>query len=151
MLADHNGATDAGTRFGGPGQPARGLAMALPTAPQAARMARQATLEALVVWRLGHLADIIVLLVSELVTNAVRHARPESAGMELRLEAAGGTLRIEVEDGDPRWPQPRTLTGPEESGFGFVLVDALASKWGVRDTAAGKAVWVELDIDPGGG
>lgn len=65
--------------------------------------------------------------------------------MVLELEAARSTLRIEVEDADPRWPQPRRLAGLDESGFGFVLVEALARQWGLRDTAAGKAIWVELD------
>jgi anti-sigma regulatory factor (Ser/Thr protein kinase) len=124
--------------------------MTLPTAPQAARQARQATHQALIVWRLTHLADTAVLLVSELVTNAVRHARTEASEMWLRLEIEGNWLHIEVEDADPRWLQPRTLTGPEESGLGLVLVDALADKWGVRETASGKAVWADLDSRQGG-
>ena len=41
-------------------------------------------------------------------------------------------------------------TGFDESGFGFVLVDALAGKWGVREMATGKAVWAELGTRPGG-
>jgi hypothetical protein len=66
--------------------------------------------------------------------------------MWLRPETAGDWLRIEVEEAGPRHPQPRTLTGPEESGFGFLLVDALADKWSVYETANGKAVSAELDI-----
>ena len=88
--------------------------------------------------------ETAVLLVSELVTNAVRHTR-DSDTMTLELEAAGTWLRIEVADGDPRWPAPRTPAEFDGSGFGFVLVDALAGKWGVRETATGKAVWAELD------
>ncbi|SRR6266567_3202052 len=82
-----------------------------------------------------------------LVGNAVRHARTDGSRLELRLEAAGTWLRIEVSDGDPRPPQPRAPSGLEESGFGFVLVEALAGKWGVRETAAGKAVWIELTTE----
>ena len=44
-----------------------------------------------------------------------------------------------------RYSRPRTPGGLDESGFGFVLIEALAGKWGVRQTATGKAVWVELD------
>jgi anti-sigma regulatory factor (Ser/Thr protein kinase) len=118
--------------------------MTLPTADHAVGLARQATRDALVTWRLAHLEETAVLLVSELVTNAVRHARGTHA-IVLELHAAGTWLRIEVQDADPRWPQPRTPAGFDESGFGFMLVNALARKWGVRETATGKAVWADLD------
>jgi anti-sigma regulatory factor (Ser/Thr protein kinase) len=123
--------------------------MTLPTASRSVRLARQATRDALTTWRLAYLEETAVLLVSELVTNAVRHARGTNA-ITLELQAAGTRLRIEVQDADPRWPQPRTPAGFEGSGYGFVLVDALAGKWGVRETATGKAVWAELDERPSG-
>jgi hypothetical protein len=68
----------------------------------------------------------------------------------LRLENVGTWLRIEVHDADPRPPRPSTPVGLDESGFGFVLVDALAGKWGVRETTTGKAVWAELDTGAAG-
>lgn len=68
-----------------------------------------------------------------------------SSTIMLRLAVTPATLRIEVIDADPRWPRPRQPAGLDESGFGFVLVAALARSWGLRDTAAGKAVWAELD------
>ncbi len=123
--------------------------MTMSTADRAVRLARQATRDALATWRLTYLEETAVLLVSELVTNAVRHAR-DSDAITLELQAAGTWLRIEVQDADPRWPQPRTPAGFDESGFGFVLVDALAGKWGVRETATGKAVWAEVDERPSG-
>ena len=123
--------------------------MTLPTANCAVRLAREATRDALATWRLAYLEETAVLLVSELVTNSVRHAR-DSDAITLELEGAETWLRIEVQDADPRWPQPRTPAGFDESGFGFVLVDALAGKWGVRETATGKAVWAELDDQPSG-
>jgi serine/threonine-protein kinase RsbW len=119
--------------------------MALASAVRAPGMARQATQEALASWRLAHVEDTAVLLVSELVTNAVRHARTGGSVLALRLEIAGSWLRIEVHDADPRLPEPRTPAGHDESGFGFVLIEALADKWGVRETTAGKAIWAELD------
>lgn len=119
--------------------------MALPVAGQTPRLARQATREVLARWRVTHLEETAVLLVSELVTNSVRHACTQGSMLALRLEIARTSLRIEIHDGDPRWPMPSTTTGLDESGFGLVLVDALADKWGVRDTATGKAVWAELD------
>jgi anti-sigma regulatory factor (Ser/Thr protein kinase) len=115
----------------------------LPPAGRAAGLARLATRDVLAAWQLAGLADTAVLLVSELVTNSVRHA---CTSLALCLEIAGTSLRIEVHDHDPRRPQPRTPDGLEESGFGLVLVDALASKWGVYGTATGKAVWAELRL-----
>lgn len=85
------------------------------------------------------------MVVSELVTNAVQHAQLGSPAIALRLEVAPATLRIEVKDSDPRWAQPRPPAGLDESGFGLVLVQALAREWGLRHTGAGKAVWAELD------
>ena len=126
------------------GGPRWNLQMTLPTANRAVRLAREATRDALAASRLAYLEETAVLLVSELVTNSVRHARGSDA-ITLELEAAGTWLRIEVTDADPRWPQPCTPAGFDESGFGFVLVDALAGKWGVRETETGKAVWAELD------
>jgi anti-sigma regulatory factor (Ser/Thr protein kinase) len=118
---------------------------ALPATSQAPGLARQAIREALPSWQLAQLEEAALLLVSELVTNAVRHARNEGRMIALRLETTAGGLRIEVHDGDSRWPQPGTPDDLDESGYGFVLVDALASTWGVTDLAVGKAVWAVLD------
>ena len=118
---------------------------------QAPGLARQATHEALAAWQVAHLEETAALLVSELVTNAVRHARTGGTAVVLRLETAGSWLRIEVHDADPRMPQPRTPDQLDESGFGFVLLEALSDKWGVREATIGKAVWAELDTRPGAG
>ena len=122
----------------------------LPAAEPAAGLARQATRAAVAAWQLDELADAAVLLVSELVTNAVQHAAPEESGTVLRLEYGGSWLRIEVHDASPQVPEPRIPDWLDESGFGLMLVDALAAKWGVQQTTQGKAVWAELDARPGG-
>ena len=149
MTADQSGPRSVRPRSHGTQRTRLNLKVTLPTADQAVRLARQAARDALAGWQLAHLEETAVLLVSELVTNAVRHARGTYA-IALDLETAGAWLRIEVQDADPRWPQPRTPGRFDETGFGFVLVDALADKWGVRETATGKAVWAELDTRPGG-
>jgi anti-sigma regulatory factor (Ser/Thr protein kinase) len=118
--------------------------MTLPAEDHSVRLARHAAHVVLSVWQLAHVEETAVLIVSELFTNAVRHATGTDA-IEVDLHATRSWLRIEIQDADPRWPRPRIPAGFEESGFGFVLVDALAAKWGVRETAAGKAVWAELD------
>ncbi|MGI8809642.1 MAG: ATP-binding protein [Acidimicrobiales bacterium] len=82
-----------------------------------------------------------VLLVSELVTNAVRHARGPCA---LVVTFGSHTVEFSVEDGDPRAPAPRLAGALDESGRGFVLVGALADDWGIRTLPVGKATWFTL-------
>jgi serine/threonine-protein kinase RsbW len=122
----------------------------LPAARRSPGVARQVAREALTCWQLTHLADTAILLISELVTNAVLHARTGGRGLALQLEVHGTWLRIEVHDADLRGPKPRTPALFDESGFGFVLVDTLADRWGVHETPTGKAVWAELDTRRGG-
>jgi anti-sigma regulatory factor (Ser/Thr protein kinase) len=86
------------------------------------------------------------LLVSELVANAVVHAKTE---MVVSICRQASVVRVEVEDGGPGLPTlPRggdpVPTG--DSGRGLRIVSELASSWGVRVTPEGKAVWFELAI-----
>ena len=144
MTTDHGGFRGYYVRPGGPEGTERVLRLALPPDVPAVRLARRATRDALAAWQLGRLEDDAVLLVSELVTNAVRHA-VDTGGIGLELTSARTWLRVEVQDGDPSWREMDSLDDCDESGFGFVLVDSLADRWGVRRICAGKAVWAELD------
>jgi len=143
MTTDHGGFRGYYVRPGGPEGTERVLRLALPPDVPAVRLARQVTRDALAAWQLDDLEEDAVLLVSELVTNAVRHA-VDTGAIGLELISAGRGLRVEVQDGDPHW---REMDSPAdcESGFGFVVVDALADRWGLRRVCAGKAVWAELD------
>jgi anti-sigma regulatory factor (Ser/Thr protein kinase) len=132
------------TQRGGTDGTRQMIQLALPAVPAAVRLARRAIRDALAAWQLSGVEETVVLLVSELVTNAVRHAKNTGA-ISLELRSTGTWLRIEVQDADPQWPQPRIPAGCDESGFGFVLIEALAGRWGVRQTPAGKAVWAELN------
>ncbi|MDQ4088962.1 MAG: PAS domain-containing SpoIIE family protein phosphatase/ATP-binding protein [Actinomycetota bacterium] len=85
--------------------------------------------------------DTAVLLVSELVTNAVRHARGPCA---LVVNVKDDEVELAVEDGDPQVPVTRDGGGLEESGRGLLLVGALADRWGVRAIPGGKAIWFSL-------
>jgi anti-sigma regulatory factor (Ser/Thr protein kinase) len=118
----------------------------LPATPTAVQQARQATREALARWELTGLQETAALIVSELVTNAIRHASADGGEVELRLEATEAWLRIQVHDADPRPPQPRVPAALDEGGFGFVIVEALADKWGSCQSEGGKAVWAKLSI-----
>lgn len=148
MTAHPSETGDARLRPGTAAEPHRARRLVLPATAQAPGLARRATREALATWRVTYLEETAVLLVSELVTNVTRHAQTPAAILRLRLETAAGVLRIEVQDADPNWPQPRTPAWLDDSGFGFVLVDALADRWGVRDTPPGKTVWAVLDARP---
>ena len=88
--------------------------------------------------------EVAVLLVSELVTNAILHGR---APLELRAHAAGAGVRVEVHDHEPSRPpvlrHDEDLTEP--GGRGLQLVDTLADRWGWAENDNGKVVWFELD------
>jgi len=114
------------------------------------RLARQVTREVLAAWRLAHVEETAVLLVSELVTNAVRDAASTDA-ITLELQVVHSWLRIEAYRCRPGLVMPRTTGEFDESGYEFALVDSLADKWGVRETVTGKTAWAELDVrgEPG--
>jgi anti-sigma regulatory factor (Ser/Thr protein kinase) len=88
--------------------------------------------------------EVAVLLVSELVTNAILHGR---APLELRAQALGSAVRVEVQDQDPARPPVlrHDVDLTEVGGRGLQLVDTLADRWGWAERDGGKVVWFELD------
>lgn len=145
MPADLGGSNAAQIQHSMAVQPYRSWQIILPSSAQSAGLARKVTRRVLASWLLAPLEETAVLLASELVGNVVRHARTGGRVLALRLEAVGTCLRIEVHDADPHEPRQRTPGALDESGFGLLLIEALAGKWGVRQTVTGKAVWAELD------
>ncbi|MFJ9839286.1 ATP-binding protein [Kitasatospora sp. NPDC101155] len=82
------------------------------------------------------------LVASELVNNAVQHARVPGRLIFVRFDMEPGLLRIEVHDASRRIPTMRTAGDEDESGRGLQLVDQLAKEWGVSPReGVGKAVW----------
>jgi anti-sigma regulatory factor (Ser/Thr protein kinase) len=155
MAGDLGGSGAVLARPGVEGGECRAFSMMLPVHAQAVSLARHATQDTLASWGLDHLEETAALLVSELVSNAVRHAHTGPV-LKLGLAARGTYLRMEVLDANPdppllrtpaAWELLRTPAAWDESGFGFVLIEAMADKWGVRETATGKGVWVELTSD----
>jgi len=113
----------------------------------AAARARRLTRDQLIAWGLGHLSDTAMLLVSELVTNALRYT---PGPISLTITRMDGVVRCEVADrgGEiPRCDTSENLTLEEEGGRGLMLIDILSSRWGGRTTAAGKVMWFELRAD----
>ncbi|MFE4969609.1 SpoIIE family protein phosphatase [Streptomyces sp. NPDC056660] len=102
--------------------------------------ARRLTRQALAGWGLEELTDTAELLVSEIVTNAVRHA---SRPISLRLLRTD-VLRCEVGDDVPQLPRLRRASPEEEHGRGLFLVNRLARRWGTTRLGTGKNVWFEL-------
>jgi anti-sigma regulatory factor (Ser/Thr protein kinase) len=92
-------------------------------------------------------ADSIVVMVSELVTNSVRHAASE---FTLSLERDHQSMRVAVTDTGEQQPSLRNPAPTEQSGRGLQIVDALSDDWGVIETAGrgGKTVWFVVALDP---
>ncbi|GGT14557.1 ATP-binding protein [Streptomyces atratus] len=95
------------------------------------------------------LAETLILLISELVTNAVVHTGCPAVLRMLfgTAETAGtaGTVRVEVADTSCRPPQQRHAAGEDTGGRGLELVDGLADRWGWQPEGAGKRIWCEVD------
>jgi anti-sigma regulatory factor (Ser/Thr protein kinase) len=119
-----------------------GLTMSLGRGPEAAAEARRA---------IGKLrADLdpplmetLRLLVTELVTNSVRHTAADS--MTLRIAVGRAAVLTEVADTGPGFdPQCVEQAGDDNTGWGLFLVERLASSWGVKQDGPSKRVWFEL-------
>lgn len=93
-------------------------------------------------------ADTMALLVSELVSNVVLHARTPCS---LVIDPGEDRIRVEVQDGSDRMPGRREVNDPlAQSGRGMQLVHGLSSAYGVDpEPSGGKRVWFELAVPPG--
>jgi CheY-like chemotaxis protein/anti-sigma regulatory factor (Ser/Thr protein kinase) len=107
-----------------------------------ARAARTFAAAVLEDWDVGDIAEDVLLVVTELVNNAVTHAH---TACELRLSISPATLRIEVIDEGPGTPDPLPPSPTRNHGRGLHLVDALTAAWGFEPIdSGGKMVWAEL-------
>ncbi|MER7824226.1 ATP-binding protein [Streptomyces sp. NPDC054945] len=88
------------------------------------------------------LAETLILLISELVTNAVVHTGCPAV---LRMLFGGPGVRVEVADASDRAPNRRQACGEDTGGRGLELVDGLADRWGWQREGAGKRIWCEID------
>ncbi|MGZ3099810.1 ATP-binding protein [Streptomyces sp. H72] len=110
--------------------------------------ARQCLRKALADWGVAdELADAVVLLASELVTNAVLHCRVTYAQVGVTLTLDGPELTLEVSDPDrDRLPRLHDAGPDEEGGRGLTLVSALSDTWGCRQDPYTKCVWARFTL-----
>ncbi len=109
--------------------------------PTSAGVARRFVGATLTSWGCANLIDVVSLLVSEVVTNAVLHARSD---VVLHVVSGRHLVRVEVSDSSTTAPVIRPHNDDAMSGRGLVLVDELASSWGVTTVDGGKVVWFEV-------
>lgn len=111
--------------------------------PDGPRVARAFLSDALVAWDQERHADTAALLVSELVTNAIVHAR---SSVQLRVAMLDSTIRVEVHDHGGEAPHLVESDPGEPGGYGLPLVNSLADEWGCElIDGDGKRVWFELE------
>jgi two-component sensor histidine kinase len=120
--------------------------------PGAPRHARRLLAELLTAWRFdaGRRDDVMVL-VTEVISNAVDHAGGEDGGdvvLALDVTASDTWLRVALADGSTIRPIVREINRTAPRGRGMQLVAALADRWGSEDHQGGKRVWFELGAEP---
>jgi hypothetical protein len=115
------------------------------------RRARAAAGKALTGWGLAGHAEVAQLIVSELVTNALRHGE---GPVRVRLSCDGDHLHVDVHDDGPGRPVRRLVTSDDESGHGLELIDGLLQEHGgtrhVADDKAGDGKTVQVSISLAG-
>ncbi|MFD8009681.1 ATP-binding protein [Streptomyces sp. NPDC058955] len=144
-----------------PGAVSTSASCALPPRYEAVRGARKFTSQTLDSWDLGDRFDDVALVVSELVTNALRHAVPDGGGPDeaqgppVRLHLMRWASRLVCAVRDPSGASPEARGGEEdfsaESGRGLFLVESFSDSWGWHPLAGrlqGKVVWALFRVGP---
>jgi anti-sigma regulatory factor (Ser/Thr protein kinase) len=111
----------------------------VPSDPAAVATVRNEANETLAAWGLEELTFTTELILSELITNAIRYA---TGPIDVRL-LLDRSLICEVADGSSTSPHLRYAATTDEGGRGLFLVAQMAERWGTRYTKAGKIIWVE--------
>lgn len=117
------------------------VSLKLAARPESAGEARRAVASVLGESRLDELRDSALLLTSELVTNAILHARTD---LDMIVVVEPPRVRVEVYDDEHSHPEMRDATDSETSGRGLMLVEILSAAWGVKQHEGGKCVWFEV-------
>ncbi|MEU6732871.1 ATP-binding protein [Streptomyces physcomitrii] len=121
-----------------------GYSETLPRRPESAATARRLLRTACAAWGLDDVAEDGAVVVSELVANAVQHARRECIRVVVERPAER-TVRVAVADLSRVRPVPRAPEDGAECGRGLFLVAMLAADWGTDERCWGKIVWADLE------
>lgn len=119
-----------------------GAQLVLPAVPRGVPLSRQLVREICTLLALDDVADVAELLASEVVTNAVLHARSDC--LQVVVEVTSDELVVSVADSDSCRPTMRQPSPDATRGRGLYLLDSLAKQWGVIEWPDGKAVWFTL-------
>ncbi|HEX6471722.1 MAG TPA: ATP-binding protein [Streptosporangiaceae bacterium] len=131
----------------GPGESAPEFKRSLLAVPSSVGLARDLAEVQLRKWGLVEVTGEVVLVVSELLTNAVKANPGELVEFEMYL--LPGALMIEIWDPSPEPPMPRTAGPDDTSGRGLAIVELITEIWGTRrPPRGGKTVWARLRCDP---
>jgi anti-sigma regulatory factor (Ser/Thr protein kinase) len=123
-----------------------GAARCYPPDPAVLAAARSFAADRLHALELTELRDDVQLLLTELMTNVIIHARTD---FEVRMEPTGDGVRVEVMDGNAAMPVPGTLAANALTGRGLTLVQSLSARWGAHPNEdGGKTVWFEVAPRP---
>ncbi|WP_030374147.1 ATP-binding protein [Streptomyces rimosus] len=118
--------------------------------PRSVRLARYRMARLLWEWGYGYLVDDAELVVSEPLTNAIVHGRVPGRLVRVHLMVGKEMLRVAVSDAKGEvQPAVRESGADGVGGWGLLLVQEVAVRWGVRDREIGKTVWCELDVRRG--
>ncbi len=120
--------------------------LSLPVHPSSPGRARRFVRDVLAAWGVEQFEEAATLLTSELVTNAVLHARTRP---ELTLRLSGDRLWVGVFDGTPISPTRKRYGPDAATGRGLMLVERMAAAWGTSVSEQGKVVWFELSPEAG--
>ncbi|MGW2119940.1 ATP-binding SpoIIE family protein phosphatase, partial [Streptomyces zhihengii] len=112
--------------------------------PDAVLHARRFTARTLRSWGVREEADAALLVVSELVTNAIAHTRGE---VRLNLTLSSDRLRVAVTDASPRSPVKPQVEWDATGGRGLLIVEATTAAWGAVPLSGGKQVWAEIPVE----
>ena len=126
-----------------PPAPAEERSLSLSGDPSSSARCRAFLRSTLEDWQLPGSLDDVLLLTSELCSNAVVHARTDMV-VRVTWDPVDHVLRVSVRDGSPNLPIVRRQTYLSRSGRGLWLVSTVASRWGVEPLPTGKVVWFEL-------
>lgn len=121
----------------------REISTSLPKDPSSPSAARRLVTRACEDWGCTSVLDAALLVVTELVTNALVHA---GTACDLRVRLRAGVLRLEVDDEGRGTPDLQRSSTSDEHGRGLFLVSAMALSWGIGPTDDGKTVWAELAV-----